>query len=51
MTFNHMQAKKAEHTSAILYPDHTFIDWQEADTTSWQREQWMMQRSAFTCLP
>ncbi len=38
------QAKKAEHTNAILYPDHTFTDWQEADTTSWKREQYMMHR-------
>ncbi len=40
-----VQAKKAEHTNAILYPDHTFTDWQEADTTSWRREQYMMHRS------
>ena len=40
-----LQAKKSEHTNAILYPDHTFTDWQEADTTSWAREQYMMHRS------
>ncbi|KAL0018931.1 hypothetical protein WJX79_001911 [Trebouxia sp. C0005] len=42
------QAKKAEHTNAVLYPDHTFTDWQEADTTSWRREQYMMHR--FLCI-
>ncbi|KAL0021635.1 hypothetical protein WJX77_002718 [Trebouxia sp. C0004] len=26
------QAKRLEHTAAVLFPDHTFIDWHEADT-------------------
>ena len=46
-----LQAKKAEHTHAILYPDHTFIDWQEADTTSWPRQQYIMHRSVSTLNP
>lgn len=41
-----MQAKKKEHTNAILYPDHTFTDWYEADTASWQTEQYILHRSA-----
>ena len=41
-----LQTKKKEHTNAILYPDHTFTDWQEADTASWQTEQYILHRSA-----
>lgn len=44
-----LQAKKSEHTHAVLYPDHTFIDWQEADTTSWPRQQYIMHRSVSGC--
>ena len=46
----HFQAKRAEHTNAILYPDHTFTDWQEADTASWTREQYVMNRSVALCI-
>ena len=49
-TFSHslciLQTKKAEHSNAILYPDHTFTDWQEADTASWPIEQYILRRSA-----
>ena len=41
-----MQGKKKEHKAAILYPDHTFTDWQEASTASWQHEQIIMQQAA-----
>ena len=41
-----LQAKRKEHTSAILYPDHTFTDWQEADTVGWQHQQYIMLRAA-----
>ena len=41
-----LQAKKKEHTTAILYPDHTFTDWQEASAESWEHEQLFMQQAA-----
>ena len=41
-----MQAKRLEHTSAVLFPDHTFTDWQEADTIGWQHQQYIMHKSA-----
>lgn len=41
-----MQGKRKEHSTAILYPDHTFTDWQEASTASWEHEQFIMQQAA-----
>ena len=41
-----LQAKQAHHTSAVLFPDHTFTDWQEAETMGWQQQQYIMNKSA-----
>ena len=41
-----LQGKRRNHTTAILFPDHTFTDWQEAATASWQHEQFIMQQAA-----
>lgn len=41
-----MQAKKKEHTTAILYPDHSFTDWQEASTENWEHAQLLIQQAA-----
>ncbi|DBA98170.1 TPA: hypothetical protein ACH3X1_014789 [Trebouxia sp. C0004] len=40
------QAKRLEHTAAVLFPDHTFIDWHEADTVGWQHQHYIMQQSS-----
>lgn len=44
--FSGLQAKRTEHTNAILYPDHTFTDWQEASTASWEQEKFLIQQAA-----
>ena len=41
-----LQAKRSNHTAVILFPDHTFTDWQEADTVGWEQQQYIMQKSA-----
>lgn len=41
-----MQAKRLEHITAVLFPDHTFVDWQEADTVGWQHQQYIMHKAA-----
>ena len=41
-----LQAKRSNQTAAVLFPDHTFTDWQEADTVGWEQQQYIMQKSS-----
>ncbi|DBA77806.1 TPA: hypothetical protein ACH3X1_009163 [Trebouxia sp. C0004] len=41
-----LNAKRLEHTAAVLFPDHTFVDWHEADTVGWQHQHYIMQQSS-----
>lgn len=41
-----MQTKQRRHDHVLLHPDHTFTDWNEANTPGWYQQQYLLAEAA-----